>query len=72
LNGVGYSSPSTSASCLCDTPPTGMSTISNGTVNPTNITITWTDINSSTSINGRDNVFFYSVEWSPDNYNWYV
>jgi len=27
MNGVGYSSPSSSVSCLCDTAPTGMSTI---------------------------------------------
>jgi hypothetical protein len=49
-----------------------MTTVTAGTVNPTNITISWTDMNSSTSINGGDNVFFYSVEWSTNNSTWTV
>jgi hypothetical protein len=72
MNGVGYSAVSPTVSCVCDTPPTGMSALTAGVVNPTNITISWTDINASTSINGGDNVFFYSVEWSPNNAAWTV
>jgi hypothetical protein len=72
MNGVGYSSASPTVSCVCDTAPTGMTTVTAGTVNPTNITISWTDMNSSTSINGGDNVFFYSVEWSTNNSTWTV
>lgn len=40
-------------------------------VNPQNIAISWPAL-TSTSLNGGDLPIFYSVEWSPNNSNWYT
>jgi hypothetical protein len=39
------------------------------TVNPKDITISWSPLDNET-LNGGDLPIFYSVEWSPDQVNW--
>lgn len=46
-NGVGFSPISANFSCVCDTYPNGMGTITATVVNPMNVTLTWTEITSA-------------------------
>lgn len=48
--------------------PSGMNTPTVGTVNPTSISIKWTELTDSR--NGGDIPIFYLVEYSPDNASW--
>jgi len=42
--------------------PTGMTTPTNGAVNPTSIVINWSEL-TDTSLNGRDLPTYYQLEW---------
>lgn len=60
-NNVGLGTvPSPVLSVVADSLPTGMTAITNGTINPTDITITWTELSNKT-LNGGDLPIFYGV-----------
>lgn len=60
-NNVGLGTvPSPVLAVVADTLPTGMTNITNGTINPTDITITWTELSNKT-LNGGDLPIFYGV-----------
>lgn len=49
-------------SVLCDDYPSGMGPLTAASVDPTNMTITWTELSDET-LNGRDLPIFYSIEY---------
>ena len=60
-NNVGVGTvPSPVLAVVADSLPIGMTTITNGTINPTDITITWTELSNNT-LNGGDLPIFYGV-----------
>jgi len=62
-NGVGYSlSTSSTLSVLSDGVPNNMDPLTAGTVTPTTMSFSWSDLTDQTK-NGRDNPIFYQVEW---------
>jgi hypothetical protein len=70
-NYVGLGSPSASLVVTSNSVPIGMTTITNGTINPMDITITWTELTDPV-LNGGDLPIFYSVEWLNTAGTWQV
>jgi hypothetical protein len=68
-NNVGLGAPSSALLVVGDKVPQGMTALEITTVNPKDITISWSPLDNET-LNGGDLPIFYSVEWSPDQVNW--
>lgn len=64
LNGVGYSTPSSSLTVLTDNVPAkpAAPTIT-GEITPVSITISWTYLTGSDDDTGRDAITYYKCEW---------
>jgi hypothetical protein len=71
-NGVGFGYYGTILTVTCDTKPTGMNTPVLVETKPSSIAISWTGIPDTHAMTGGDPINFYSVEWSPNNSNWYA
>ena len=68
-NNVGLGAPSSALLVVGDKVPQGMTALQITTVNPKDITISWSALDNQT-LNGGDLPIFYSVEWSPDQVTW--
>lgn len=70
-NNVGFGTTYGTVTATTDRVPSGMGALTTVEVNPQNIAISWNAL-TDTSLNGGDVPIFYSVEWSPNNSNWYT